>query len=44
MKRQLTIIITTIFLTLTFESKADSWIDPTWKEMLDSSDVIALLK
>jgi len=31
-------------LTLTFQSKADSWIDPTWKEMLDSSDVIALIQ
>lgn len=44
MKRQLTIIITSILLTLTFQSKADSWVDPTWKEMLDSSDVIALIQ
>lgn len=33
-----------IFLTLTVVAKADSWIDPTWKKMLDSSDVIALVE
>src|SRR5690606_2981464 len=44
MKRQ-TIILTIILLTLSvFQVKADSWIDPDWKEMIDSSDVIALVE
>jgi len=44
MTRQLTIILTIICLTFTIQTKADSWIDPSWKEMLDSSDVIALIQ
>ena len=28
----------------TFQVKADSWTDPDWKEMIDSSDVIALVE
>ncbi|WP_281612658.1 hypothetical protein [Flammeovirga sp. SubArs3] len=44
MKHQ-TIILTIILLTLsTFHVKADSWTDPDWKEMIDSSDVIALIE
>ena len=44
MKRQ-TIILTILILTLSaFQVKADSWIDPDWKEMIDSSDVIALVE
>jgi hypothetical protein len=44
MKRQ-TIILTIFLLTLsTFQVKADSWTDPDWKEMIDSSDVIALVE
>ncbi|MFW5852102.1 MAG: hypothetical protein ACOCWB_07760, partial [Bacteroidota bacterium] len=43
--KRLSIIITFILLTLsTFQVKADSWIDPDWKEMIDSSDVIALIE
>lgn len=44
MTRYLTILLTTICLTLSMSSKADSWIDPSWKYMLDSSDVIALIQ
>lgn len=44
MKRQ-TIILAIILLTISaFQVKADSWIDPDWKEMIDSSDVIALVE
>jgi hypothetical protein len=43
--KQLTIILTILLLTLsTLQVKADSWIDPDWKEMIDSSDVIALVE
>jgi hypothetical protein len=38
------IILTIFLLTFTINVKADSWIDPSWKEMLDSSDVIALIQ
>jgi hypothetical protein len=38
------ILLTIICLTFTVQTKADSWIDPTWKRMLDSSDVIALIQ
>ena len=31
-------------MTFTVQTKADSWVDPTWKRMLDSSDVIALIQ
>ena len=44
MKRQLTAILTIISLMLAIEAKADSWEDPSWKEMLDSSEVIALIQ
>ncbi|MBL4653213.1 MAG: hypothetical protein JKY53_10180 [Flavobacteriales bacterium] len=37
----LTFLIITLF---TFQAKADSWTDPSWKEMVDSSDVIALIE
>ncbi|UII20536.1 HEAT repeat domain-containing protein [Fulvivirga ligni] len=40
-----TIILTIFLLTLsTFQVKADSWTDPDWKEMIDRSDVIALVE
>jgi hypothetical protein len=43
--KRLTIILTIILLTLlAFQVKADSWTDPNWKEMIDSSDVIALVE
>lgn len=42
--RKLTILLTIICLSCAVQTKADSWVDPTWKEMLDSSDVIALIQ
>tara|TARA_B110000967_G_C18867471_1_gene553460 strand:+ start:207 stop:2120 length:1914 start_codon:yes stop_codon:yes gene_type:complete len=43
--KRLTTILTILLLTLsTLQVKADSWIDPEWKEMIDSSDVIALVE
>jgi hypothetical protein len=44
MKRHLTFILTIICLTFSIQTKADSWVDPSWKEMLDSSEVIALIQ
>jgi hypothetical protein len=44
MTRLIKILLTIICLTLADQAKADSWIDPTWKQMLDSSDVIALIQ
>lgn len=38
------IIFIIICLIFTCHANADSWIDPTWKRMLDSSDVIALIQ
>jgi len=31
-------------LIFSIQAKADSWVDPSWKEMLDSSKVIALIE
>ena len=31
-------------MTFSIQAKADSWVDPSWKEMLDSSEVIALIQ
>jgi hypothetical protein len=43
--RNFTNLILPIFLlAVSIQAKADSWIDPTWKRMLDSSDVIALVE
>jgi hypothetical protein len=44
MTRQIKILLATTCLLLTFQTKADSWVDPTWKWMLDSSDVVALIQ
>lgn len=44
MKRHITIILTIICLTFSIQVKADSWVDPSWKEMLDSSEVVALIQ
>ncbi len=44
MKLLLKILLTTFFIAFTIQTKADSWVDPTWKRMLDSSDVIALVQ
>ena len=44
-RTHITIILTILLLTLsTLQVKADSWTDPEWKEMIDSSDVIALVE
>lgn len=32
------------FVLACFKAKADSWIDPSWRQMLDDSDVIALVE
>lgn len=42
MNRIIKIIIVFICL-ISNETKADSWIDPSWKKMLDDSDIIALI-
>lgn len=44
MTRHITIILTIICLTFSIQARADSWVDPSWKEMLDSSEVIALVQ
>lgn len=44
MTRHIKILLTIICLTFAAQTKADSWVDPTWKRMLDSSDVIALIQ
>lgn len=38
-------IVLTIFCLLHFtQARADSWMDPSWKQMLDSTEVIALIE
>lgn len=44
MSRLLKIVLVIIVFLCCKNAKADSWIDPTWKRMLDSSDVIALVQ
>lgn len=44
MKLKLTYILFITFTVLSFQSKADSWVDPSWKEMLDSSELTALIE
>src|SRR5688572_20084408 len=44
MTRPTTILLTIVCLIFAVKTKADSWIDPTWKEMLDSSEVIAIVQ
>jgi hypothetical protein len=44
MLMRLKLLLTISCLTLAVQSKADSWIDPDWKEMLDKSAVIALIQ
>lgn len=44
MTRHIKILLTIICLTFAAQTKADSWVDPTWKRMLDSSDVVALIQ
>ncbi|MBL7733578.1 MAG: HEAT repeat domain-containing protein [Chitinophagaceae bacterium] len=38
------VVLLTGCLVFSNPAKADSWIDPTWKRMLDSSDVVALIR
>jgi hypothetical protein len=38
------IVLTIFCLTFAVQANADSWLDPTWKRMLDSSDVVALIQ
>jgi len=42
--RHVKISLTIICLAFAIQTKADSWIDPTWKRMLDSSDVVASIQ
>ena len=44
MKRGLGILLTTIALIFTTKAKADTWFDPSWKIMLDSSDLVAIVQ
>lgn len=44
MRQLIKIILSIICLLFASPSFADSWIDPSWKRMLDSSDVIALVE
>lgn len=44
MTQHIKILLTIICLTFTVQTKADSWVDPSWKRMLDSSDVVALIQ
>ncbi|NUY81310.1 HEAT repeat domain-containing protein [Flavobacterium sp. MAH-1] len=37
-------LIISLFLIASMNAKADSWIDPTWRKMLDNSDVVALVE
>ncbi len=32
------------FVLASFKAKADSWIDPSWREMLDTSNLVALVE
>lgn len=41
---KLKIIMALSLVLSVYNIKADSWIDPEWKEMIDSSDVIALVE
>lgn len=44
MTRYIKLLLTIILLSFTVQSEADSWVDPTWKKMLDNSDVVALIQ
>lgn len=44
MSRHVKILLTIFCLTLAVQTKADTWVDPTWRRMLDSSDVVALIQ
>ncbi|MBD3582096.1 HEAT repeat domain-containing protein [Flavobacterium selenitireducens] len=42
--KQLQLLIACLLLVFSVEAKADSWIDPTWRAMLDKSELIALIE
>lgn len=44
MINNLKIICLLIYVTFSFSVNADSWLDPSWKEMLDNSDVVAFIE
>lgn len=44
MLMRIKLLLTITCLTWTVNAKADSWIDPTWKRMLNESDVVALIQ
>lgn len=44
MKQKRTYILLILLTILSFQSKADSWIDPSWKDMLDNSELTALVE
>lgn len=44
MTRYIKLVLTIVCLTFSVQAKADSWVDPTWKRMLDSSDVVAIIQ
>lgn len=44
MTRRILLLLTLFCCTFTFHILADTWEDPTWKRMLDGSDVIALIQ
>lgn len=44
MTRHSKIFLIIAFIAFTVKARADTWIDPTWKRMLDTSDVVALIQ
>ena len=44
MRHYINIILSVFLISVSVQVKADSWIDPTWIRMLDSSNVIALVE
>lgn len=44
MKHNKKILLALLCIAFAIETRADSWIDPTWKRMLDSSQVIVLVQ
>ncbi|MFN8358776.1 MAG: HEAT repeat domain-containing protein [Candidatus Kapaibacterium sp.] len=44
MKKLIHFLCLLLSICFSAESSADSWFDPTWKDMLDKSDVVALVK
>ncbi|MFY7988547.1 MAG: hypothetical protein ACOVNP_06665, partial [Flavobacterium sp.] len=42
--KNIKLILIIFVICLSYQSKADSWIDPSWNYMLDSSDLIAQIE